>query len=167
MNEYINNCITFPCIGKRPCIAKWNSLIKRVPQRIGNSNYGILCGRVNDLMVIDCDLLKPNESADKYLCGVKAWNILCNQYSVLKSMNIPTVQTQSGGLHLYFKYNRHLASGIQKLASSIFGETDGAASLRPGPLCGPKVVKIDILSDNKFVVEIIQIFQHLFICLPF
>jgi phage/plasmid-associated DNA primase len=139
MNEYINNCITFPCIGKRPCIAKWNSLIKRVPQRIGNSNYGILCGKVNDLMVIDCDLLKPKESADKYLCGVAAWNILCDKFSFLKNMNIPTVQTKSGGLHLYFKYNRHLASGIQKLASSLFGVTD-------------KIVKIDILSDNKFVV---------------
>ncbi|MGL5961600.1 MAG: PriCT-2 domain-containing protein [Cetobacterium sp.] len=140
MNEYINTLITFPCIGKRPCIAKWNTLIKRVPQRIGNSNYGILCGKVNDLMIIDCDLLKPKESADKYLCGVKAWNILCNRFSVLKSMNIPTVQTQSGGLHLYFKYNHHLASGIQKLASSIFGEETN------------KIVKIDILSDNKFVV---------------
>ncbi|MGL5961894.1 MAG: PriCT-2 domain-containing protein [Cetobacterium sp.] len=140
MNEYINNCITFPCIGKRPCTTKWNTLTKSVPKKKENPNYGILCGKINDLIVIDCDLLKSKESSDKYLCGVKAWNILCDQFSVLKSMNIPTVQTKSGGLHLYFKYNNYLASGVQKLASSLFEEDTN------------KIVKIDILSDNKFVV---------------
>jgi len=102
-------------------------------------NFGVLCGKINDIIIIDCDLLKPKESNKKYLCGVEAWNILCEMFTILKTMSIPIVQTQSGGLHLYFKYNSDLSSGIQKLDGDVFGHSG-------------KKVKIDILSDNKFVV---------------
>ncbi|MGL5962531.1 MAG: PriCT-2 domain-containing protein [Cetobacterium sp.] len=138
MEEFIKKCITFPCNGKRPCTTKWNALTKSVPMKEGY-NFGVLCGKINDIIIIDCDLLKPKESNKKYLCGVEAWNILCEMFTILKTMSIPIVQTQSGGLHLYFKYNSDLSSGIQKIDGDVFGHSG-------------KKVKIDILSDNKFVV---------------
>ena len=78
MNGYIQNCITFPCSGKRPIVHKWNTLTTRLPHD-GDSNYGILCGQKNNIMVVDCDLLKPQEDENKYLCGVKAWKMTKDQ----------------------------------------------------------------------------------------
>lgn len=139
MDTLINNYITFPCNGKRPCTLKWNLLTQAVPKKQGNPNYGILTGKANNIMVVDCDLIKATEDKSKYFCGVEAWKILTNKFSGLKSLGIPTVQTKSGGLHLYFKYDPDLASGIQKLNGQFFNVPN-------------KTIKIDILSDNKFVV---------------
>ena len=59
-----------------------------------------LCGQINDLTVIDCDLLKPKESADKYL--------LCDKYSALKNMNI-----------CYMKYRRYLTMDFYTTLSNF------------------------------------------------
>jgi len=138
MNGYIQNCITFPCSGKRPLVHKWNTLTTRLPHD-AESNYGILCGQKNKIMVVDCDLLKPEEDENKYLCGVKAWKMICSKFPALEKYDIPSVKTKSGGLHLYFNYHKDLSSGIQKLQGDILGH--------PG-----KTVKIDIISDNRYVI---------------
>lgn len=138
MNGYIQNCITFPCNGKRPLVTKWNSLTSSLLHE-ADSNYGILCGQKNNIMVVDCDLLKPEENKNKYLCGVEAWHTICSKFPLLRDMDIPCVETQSGGLHLYFKYHKDLSSGIQKLQGDLLGH--------PG-----KTVKIDIISDNRYVI---------------
>lgn len=39
MNEYIKNSVTFPCIGKRPCTTKWNTLTKSVPNKNENCQW--------------------------------------------------------------------------------------------------------------------------------
>ena len=89
MNGYIQNCITFPCSGKRPLVHKWNTLTTRLPHD-ADSNYGILCGQKNNIMVVDCDLLKPEEDENKYLCGVKAWKMICSKFPLLRAMDIPS-----------------------------------------------------------------------------
>lgn len=130
--ELIKNAITFPCNGKIPKIKNWNHLTQKVPHQ-QNENYGILTGSINNLIIIDCDLLKDDDPT-KYTCGVQLWNYLVSKNSYLTHFSIPTVQTKSGGLHLYFKYNPNLISAIQKLTYKN------------------KIVKIDVLSDNKFAV---------------
>ena len=138
METFIQNFITFPCSGKRPLVHKWNTLTTRLPHDAG-SNYGILCGQKNNIMVVDCDLLKPEEDENKYLCGVEAWKMICSKFPALEKYTIPSVKTKSGGLHIYFNYHKDLASGIQKLQGDALGH--------PG-----KTVKIDIISDNRYVI---------------
>ena len=133
MSDYI----TFPCEGKRPCIAGWNVLEKPVAHD-KSQNYGILCGAVNNLTVIDCDLIKDKETPHKFMCGVEAWNVLSKEYLSDKT-KIPTVQTKTGGLHLYFRYNGALPSGIQRVSGAFFDFPE-------------KTVKIDVLSDKKYVI---------------
>lgn len=138
MNNLITNAITFPCNKKIPAVKEWNKLTTKVPHEC---DYGILCGRVNNLTIIDCDLLKQEDDPDKYMCGVQVWNSLCEQNTFLKHLELPVVKTKSGGLHLYFQYCPELKSSVQKLNSNnVF--LDGSN----------KIIKIDILSDNKFVV---------------
>ncbi|KAF8970749.1 hypothetical protein BGZ46_010402 [Entomortierella lignicola] len=132
--------ITFPCEGKQPCVRGWNALETSIVHS-PNQNYGILCGLVNNLTVIDCDLIKDKEretTPDKFMCGVEAWNILSAKFLGDKT-KIPTVQTKNGGLHLYFRYNAALPSGIQCVSGAFFG-------------CPEKTVKIDVLSDKKYVI---------------
>ena len=126
--------ITFPCEGKRPLVTEWNTRKETVTHAEGQ-NYGILCGAFNNLLVIDCDLIKESEDSKKYMCGVEAWNLL--KLALCLSKKIPTVSTKNGGLHLYFKYSDKLPSGIQRASGEFFGFPE-------------KIVKIDILSDKKF-----------------
>ncbi|CCV02478.1 Primase [Armadillidium vulgare iridescent virus] len=165
MEDYIKKCITFPCNGKRPCTTKWNTLVKSVARssvgtkKEGTPNYGILCGKVNNIMVVDCDLLKTKESKAKYLCGVEAWGIICEQFPGLKTMSVPTVQTKSGGLHLYFKYRPELASGIYLKGSTKFickGAFDKDKDSHDAglePLKGKRVMLADELKKNMKLDE--------------
>ena len=52
--------ITFPCKGKIPCVADWNNLLES--KHADSQNYGILCGAVKNLLVIDCDLICNKEN---------------------------------------------------------------------------------------------------------
>lgn len=131
--------ITFPCNGKIPSVKKWSELKNPVIYDKKIQNYGILCGNINNVTVIDCDTLKTTDNPNKFICGVFAWNQLKEQITELSDIQIPTVRTPSGGLHLYFKYDSALLSGIQRLDGNIIG-------------IPRKKIKIDILSDKKFVV---------------
>ncbi|KAF8984798.1 hypothetical protein BGZ46_007036 [Entomortierella lignicola] len=114
--------ITFPCKGKQPCVRSWSTLEKSVVHS-PNQNYGILCGLVSNLTVIGCNLIKDKEretTPDKFMCGVEAWNILSAKF-LSDKFKIPTVQTKNGGLHLYFRYNPALPSGIQRVSGAFFG----------------------------------------------
>lgn len=139
MEDIIKNAITFPRRGKTGLPKEWNKLTTSLPHEPGKC-YGILCGKISNIIVLDCDLIK-NDNPSKYMCGVQAWNKLCEENTYLKNLEIPCVKTKSGGLHLYFKYNDKLKSGVQVLTTSqLF-------NLEP-----VQKVKIDILSDNKSVI---------------
>lgn len=128
-----NEWVTFPCNGKIPMIKKWTEITEKIPHSMFGCNYGILCGKINGIVVIDCDLLKTEIQAERYVCGVKAWMNFETQFPEL--ILAPKVRTQSGGLHIYFAYDERLISSIQQL------HTDDN-----------KKIKIDIMSDGKFVV---------------
>lgn len=129
--------ITFPCQKKVPAVKRWPALVRTVPHDYC-SGYGILCGARNRLIVIDCDILKPEkDDATKLMCGVHAWTVLEQQFPELS--RAPRVRTRSGGLHVYFEYTPRLKGSIQQVSGRFWGEAD-------------KHVKIDVLSDGRFAI---------------
>lgn len=129
--------VTFPCQNKVPAVKGWTALTSSVPHRNG-SDYGILCGQRNGLIVVDCDVLKRDkDDTDKLMCGLAVWAALEQQFPELSQA--PRVRTRSGGLHVYFAYTPRLRPSIQRLSGRLWGEPR-------------KRVKIDVLSDGRFVV---------------
>ena len=125
---------------KQPIMPNWpNCEERKAPV---SQFYAILCGEKNNLLVVDCDIVKPKDG-DNCVSGVDAWELLKTQLgSELSTLKIPTVETPSGGRHLYFRWDPDLRniSSVQKLCPENFG------------LSTEKIVKIDILSDRRCVV---------------
>lgn len=101
--QYYNlyNFITIPLIGKRPFIKEWNKKTKTVHSTYTNQNIGILCGKVNDLTILDLDGIH----------AVSAFNQLLLKNNC-KEIKTPTVITPNYGLHLYFKHTDDLKSSL-------------------------------------------------------
>lgn len=97
----LQNLISIPLIGKRPFIKQWNQAKKTVPASYINQNIGILCGKTNNITVLDLDGI-PAVSFFKQLC----------EQNGFKDIKTPTVITPNGGLHLYFKYCNDLKSSL-------------------------------------------------------
>ena len=98
--------IYFPCKGKIPSVKEWQKLTtsKKVKEK---SNYGVLCGKVSGITIIDID----NKSDAMIKNGVDIWNLLLKQFNDGTALETPTVKTGSSGLHIYFKYNASLKTG--------------------------------------------------------
>jgi hypothetical protein len=63
-------------------------------------NYGILTGKINNIIVIDCDFYKASKNEYKVL-------EIFNEYKN-NILNTYTVKTPRGGLHYYFKYDEDI-----------------------------------------------------------
>lgn len=64
-------------------------------------NYGILCGKCNNLIVIDLDLQKTTKDNHIIPSGIEKFNEFISQFG---PVNTFTVQSPSGGIHYYFLY---------------------------------------------------------------
>jgi hypothetical protein len=92
--------VAIPLDDKRPILKNWNKLDK-TPSRLyvfQNRNIGILTGRVSGITVLDIDIKND---------GLELWTRLSSSYPEIKT---PVVQSPSGGLHIYFRYNKKLHS---------------------------------------------------------
>lgn len=92
--------IVIPLKEKAPILKEWNLISKpltRLDLFKGN-NIGILTGSVSGITVLDIDI-KNN--------GLKVWKAISSAYP---SIETPMVRTASGGLHIYFRYNKKLKS---------------------------------------------------------
>lgn len=92
--------ITIPLKDKTPILKEWNlitSPIKRIDM-FKNHNIGILTGVVSGITVLDIDV-KNN--------GLKVWKAISSAYPEIST---PMARTASGGLHIYFRYNKKLNS---------------------------------------------------------
>ena len=87
--------IYFPCKGKIPSVKEWQKLTtsKKVKEK---SNYGVLCGKVSGITIIDID----NKSDAMIKNGVDIWNLLLKQFNDGTALETPTVKTGSSGLHI-------------------------------------------------------------------
>jgi Bifunctional DNA primase/polymerase, N-terminal len=92
--------VVIPLEDKRPILQGWNRL-EKTPERLyvfENRNLGILTGHVSGITILDIDVKDH---------GLETWMKIS---SVYPDIYTPTVRTSSGGLHIYFKYNKRLHS---------------------------------------------------------
>lgn len=92
--------VVIPLDNKKPIHKRWNKLT-HTPEQLyifEGYNIGILTGQVSGLTVLDIDIKDD---------GLKLWNNLSNAYPEIVT---PMAITPSGGLHLYFRYNKNLHS---------------------------------------------------------
>ena len=91
--------------------------------------FGMRTGKINNIVVVDLDELTDKKSDKNLKDGVNKYNELLEEYNNGDDLDTPTVRTQSGGTHIYFKYDEKI-----KQTQSVNGYT------------------IDIRSDNGYVV---------------
>ncbi len=92
--------VVLPLDDKRPILKGWNK-IEKTPERLyvfENRNLGIITGRLSGVTILDIDLKDG---------GMELW---INISSAYPDIITPIVQTASGGIHIYFKYNKKLHS---------------------------------------------------------
>ena len=68
---------------------------------LNNYNYGILCGKVNNLIVIDLDLEKYKKDNRFVPSGFEKMKEYIDEFGDFDTF---TVKTPSGGIHYYFQY---------------------------------------------------------------
>ncbi len=92
--------VLMPLVGKRPIISNWNHL-KSTPSDMkvfSERNVGVITGKISGITVLDIDVKEQ---------GMAAWQRLSKSFPMIET---PCVRTPSGGLHIYFKYNKKLKS---------------------------------------------------------
>jgi len=121
-------------IDKKP-IVSWKN-IKETPRHLFKTehNIALLTGKVNAITVIDIDLPKHNKNE---LDGMKLMKDLLHRYNNGKCLEVPTCRTQSGGLHLYFKYDADIKTSTGLNGYSIDVRNDNALIIAP-PSVGEK-----------------------------
>lgn len=101
--QYYNifKLISIPIVPKSkiPFIKGWNLKTETVRPTYINQNTALLCGPANGITVLDID-------GDR---AKSVYNELCVHHKPFKS---PKVITPSGGIHVYFKYEKDLKSSL-------------------------------------------------------
>lgn len=116
MDRLLCTFITFPCKVKLPIDENWKYLTRPVPHCSFEEYFGISCGKTNDIIVMNCDKLRPEENKKHITCGVKIWyKLIEKSLSKIEKLKIPSVQTLNDGLHLYFKYDDNFEHEIKHL----------------------------------------------------
>ena len=83
-------------------------------------NFGIICGKCNDIVVVDLDFYKDYPTEFMQVFGEK----------YIEDFNTFTVKTGSGGIHLYFKYTKKIKA-TQNVEFSIDIKSDGGYVVAP------------------------------------
>ena len=101
------------------------------------NNYGVICGEVSNIIVVDIDLDKMTKD-----------NIFLVTFPDYLNINTYIVQSRSGGYHLYFKYDKDLYN----VASNIFVDirSDGGYIVGEGSIIDGKQYKI---YKNNDIIE--------------
>ena len=94
----LHNLVTIPILAndKRPFIKEWNKTMKTIHASDINQNIGILTGKINKITVLDID---DNDG------GMGHYKFISKEH---KEIITPTVKSPSGGIHLFFKYNKKI-----------------------------------------------------------
>ncbi len=114
---------------KTPDVKKWNTV--QVPltneKLLKARSFGVVCNEENDLLVVDLDRCKGNDSVDND-------GVLWYHKTFPAGINTFRVKTPSGGMHLYFKFSPNFKTV--------------ARALVPYPS-----VKVDVRSEKGYVVS--------------
>lgn len=68
---------------------------------LNNYNYGILCGKINNLVVVDLDLKKTKKDGKEIPSGFDKMKQYIDNFGNFDTF---TIKTPSGGVHYYFLY---------------------------------------------------------------
>lgn len=92
--------VVIPLDNKKPLFKRWNQLTK-TPDKLyifEGRNLGVLTGQASGITVLDIDVKDG---------GMVLWKNISLSYPEIIT---PISQTPSGGLHIYFRYNKNLHS---------------------------------------------------------
>lgn len=105
---------------------KWKRLTKSPGiESFYRKNVALKTGATNQIMVIDIDIPKPNRNE---MDGMKWYEDLITVHGEL---NTPICRTQSGGIHLYFKYDKDIKTTTFVNGYSIDIRAQGAYVVCP------------------------------------
>ena len=90
------------------------------------NNFGVICGKANDLTIVDLDFYDHGD--DKFDPRMSVFHSVFGE-DFVKRFNTFTVKTGSGGYHLYFKYINKIKQTSDK-TSSIDIRNDGGTLLQ-------------------------------------
>lgn len=134
----LDNFQKIQLFGKRPIFNNYLTDFKPVDV---TKNYGILTGKINNIIVVDIDI-KDN--------GLTKWNELINKHSEPDTF---TIRTGSGGLHYYFKYNENISNAIKiNIDDGCYGIdifTDNKFIVGPGSTHPITNAKYKIINNSK------------------
>jgi hypothetical protein len=120
--------IPIPLLGKVPLGQRWQEteadLALETIQRFTYKfdNLGVLTGPASDIVVVDVDIKEK---------GLETWRQLIVENGEPETL---TVETGTGGLHVYFKYNPGLAPILNQTGYGIEFKTTGGMVVAPWSL---------------------------------
>lgn len=120
-------------ITKNP-VCDWK-YIDRTPTHLFKEghNVAILTGKINKMTIIDFDL--PKKKEDQH--GMKKYDELMKINNKGQHLNTPICRTQSGGIHLYFNYDKEINTSVRVNGYSIDVRNDRGLIICP-PSIGAK-----------------------------
>lgn len=132
MTDYKKDFLRFSLIpnSKRPSI-EWSANNKNF--RVCDLKHaGIPTGKINNITVIDLDFYKVAEDKNEFISKFKNY---------IDDFNTYTVQTCSGGIHLYFKYDTDITTTTNK-EYNIDVRSNGGYVVSPGSVIDGKKYKV-------------------------
>jgi hypothetical protein len=96
---------------------KWTDKSNHLYDLSMNKNYGIITGKLNNLLVLDIDVKDH---------GLEEWNKYITRNG---EINTVTVATPSGGLHYYFLYHSINEANEQLLREHLYTQTSSLTPL--------------------------------------
>jgi len=103
-----------------------------------NALIGIPTGKSSNLAIVDLDLKKGKD-------GISEWDKLCNRCN--EQIDTFTVETPTGGRHLYFSYREGFKNSTDKIGIGIDTRGDGGYIIAPNSVINGK--KYQIIFDKK------------------
>ena len=131
--------------GNLPHAKRIRSLEKMELLKDDYNNFGVICGKANDLTIVDLDFYDHGD--DKFDPRMSVFHSVFGE-DFVKRFNTFTVKTGSGGYHLYFKYINKIKQTSDK-TSSIDIRNDGGYAVAPYSNINDKRYIVDNMADIK------------------
>ena len=128
-----------------PTAKRSRSLSKMELLKDEYNNFGVICGKANDLTIVDLDFYDHGD--DKFDPRMSVFHSVFGD-DFVKRFNTFTVKTGSGGYHLYFKYIKKIKQTSDR-TSSIDIRNDGGYVVAPYSNINDKRYEVDNMADIK------------------
>ena len=128
-----------------PTAKRSRSLSKMELLKDEYNNFGVICGKANDLTIVDLDFYDHGD--EKFDPRMSVFHSVFGE-DFVKRFNTFTVKTGSGGYHLYFKYIKKIKQTSDR-TSSIDIRNDGGYVVAPYSNINDKRYTVDNMADIK------------------